>query len=61
VEAFFSYHGEGLTMMSRKGTASDSGWLSEWRHGGNVHGEEAKGVARVEDNGFVGEICGKDL
>jgi len=48
-------------MMSRKGTASDSGWLSEWRHGGNVHGEEAKGVARVEDNGFVGEICGKDL
>jgi len=48
-------------MPSRNGTASDSGWLSEWRHGCDVHGEKAEGVARVEDNGFVGEIRGKDL
>jgi len=48
-------------MLSRKGMASDSAWLSEWRHGGVVHGEEAEGVARVENNGFVSEIRGKDL
>ena len=41
MEAFLSDHGEGLTMRSRKGTASDSGGLNEWRHGGGVHGEEA--------------------
>ena len=48
-------------MRSRKGTASDSGWLSEWRHGSGVHGEDAKSVARVESNWFVSEVRGKDL
>ena len=52
---------EGVDDAEQEGHLSNSGWLSERRHGGVVHGEEAEGVARVENNGFVGEICGKDL
>ena len=48
-------------MVSRKSTASDSRWLSEWRHGCGAHGEEAESVARVESNWFVSEVRGKDL
>ena len=39
-------------MVSRKSTASDSRWLSEWRHGCGAHGER---------NRFVSEVRGKDL
>ena len=48
-------------MVSRKSTASDSRWLSEGRHGCGAHGEEAESVARVESNGFVCEVGGKNL
>ena len=39
MEAFFSYHREGLTTLGGNGTASDSSGLSKEGHGGDVRVE----------------------